>query len=116
MRCGGSGGATARSATLRLFLAWARAFHDPAAEFVLSLHLHTGNDEAAARRWWSHALQLDAPDFTKTFVKASGTGHRKNRLVHGVCRIRMRRATDAWHRTLVWIGVVAAALAGRPDD
>lgn len=106
----------ADAAALRLFIAWARAFHDPAAEFVLSLHLHAGNDEDAARGWWSEALQLGAPAFTKTFVKAAGTGHRKNRLRHGICRVRMRRATDAWYRTMEWITVVASALAGKRYD
>ncbi|HSK97457.1 MAG TPA: hypothetical protein VK891_12635, partial [Euzebyales bacterium] len=51
---------------LRLFLRWTRHFHDDRAQFVLSLHLHHGNDENVARRWWSDKLGLDAPDFTKT--------------------------------------------------
>ena len=85
----------ADAAALRLFVSWARAFHDPDAEFVLSLHLHAHDDDVTARRWWAAALELDAPQFTKTYVKVAGAGHRKNRLLHGVCRVRMRRATDA---------------------
>lgn len=87
---------------LRLFTRWVRRFHEPDAAFVLALHLHEGNDDDAARRWWAAALGLHDPEFTKTFVKPSGTGHRKNRLHHGVCRVVMRRSADAWHATMGW--------------
>jgi hypothetical protein len=99
---------------LRLFIRWTRRFHDPFPEFVLSLHLHHGNDEQLARRWWVEKLRLNEPDFTKTFIKAPGTGHRKNRLRHGVCRVRLRRGTDAWLRTMTWIAVIGEQLAS--DD
>jgi len=42
-----------------------------------------------------------------------GPDHRKNKLPHGICRVRMRRGTDAWYRTLAWIDVVATASAGQ---
>jgi hypothetical protein len=105
--------ANADPAALRLFVAWVRVYHDADAEFVLSLHLHEGNDDVSARRWWAASLQLAEPDFTKTFIKPVGTGHRKNRLEHGICRVRMRRSADAWDRTATWIEVVATTLA--PD-
>jgi hypothetical protein len=98
---------------LRLFIRWVHRFHHRAPAFVLALHLHEGNDDAAARRWWADALDLDDPDFTRTYIKPVGTGHRKNRLEHGVCRVRMRRSADAWDRTATWIEVVATTLA--PD-
>lgn len=103
--------ANADAAALRLFIRWTRTFHDRHAEFVLMLHLHEGNDGVQARRWWVSALMLDAADFTKSFIKPSGMGHRKNNLPHGVCRVRMRRCANAWYRTGSWIEVVAAALA-----
>jgi hypothetical protein len=93
---------------LRLFIRWVRRFHHPGAAFVLALHLHAGNDEAAARRWWAAALGLPVADFTATCIKAAGTGHRTNRLPQGVCRVAMRSSADAWHRTMAWIGVVGA--------
>ena len=95
-------------AALRLFIRWTRRFHDDRAEFVLSLHLHHGNDEQRARHWWAENLQLDEPDFTKTFTKPPGTGHRKNHLANGVCKVRMRRSADAWYRTEAWVHVVSA--------
>lgn len=84
-----------------------RSYLNADAEFVLSLHLHAGNDDLAARRWWRDALHFDHVDFTRTFIKPAGTGHRKNTLPHGVCRVVLRRSADAWHATMAWIGVIA---------
>ena len=95
--------------TIRLFVRWVERFHDPDARFVFALHLHEGNDEAAAMRWWSDMVGHRPMEFTKTFVKPAGTGHRKNRLPHGVCRVCMRRSADAWHRTMAWIDELAGA-------
>jgi len=97
----------ADAAALRLFIRWVRRFHESEAAFVLALHLHEGNDDAAARRWWTEALDLADADFTRTFIKPAGTGHRKNHLRHGVCRVLLRRSADAWHATMAWIGVIA---------
>ncbi len=92
---------------LRAFVRWVRDHHDPGARFVLMLHLHEGNDEPAARRWWVRTLGLPNVEFHKTYVKPAGTGHRKNTLPNGVCRVMMRRGTDAWIRTMEWIDVLA---------
>jgi hypothetical protein len=78
---------------------------------VLALHLHEGNDEEKARQWWARELGLTDPDFTKTYIKPAGTGHRKNHLRHGVCRIVMRRSANAWHATMAWIELIKAVLA-----
>jgi hypothetical protein len=94
--------------TLELFISWTRAFHEKNACFVLSLHLHEGNDEAAAMYFWRQAVGLPGARFTKTFVKPAGTGHRKNKLAHGVCKVQMSRSTDAWWRTMAWIDCLAA--------
>jgi hypothetical protein len=92
---------------LRLFISWTRRFHLAEAEFVLELHLHEGNDENAARLFWASALGLVDPPFYATFVKPAGTRHRKNKLVHGVCRVSMSKSSDAFHRTMSWIDVIA---------
>jgi hypothetical protein len=59
-----------------------------------------------ARHFWSAELGIDIKDFTKTFIKPDGTGHRKNYLAHGVCRVLMRRSTNAFVATLAWIDFV----------
>lgn len=94
-------------AALRYFVNWVREYMDPGATFKLGLHLHEGNDEAAAKHYWSEALNLGSARFGKTYIKPAGTGHRKNHLPHGVCRVRTLRASDYWHRVMVWIEVVA---------
>ncbi len=102
-------------AALRAFVRWVRIYFDSEAEFVLSLHLHQGNDEPAARDYWAKATGLHGVRFTKTFIKPAGTGHRKNHLEYGVCRVRTLRAGDHWNRIMVWIDVVASHL-GPIDD
>ena len=79
---------------LRNFIEWCRAFHTPEAQFVLQIHLHEGNDDGEARTYWGRVLGLAVPDFHKSFVKPKGTGHRKNHLNFGVCRVRMRRSAN----------------------
>ncbi len=101
---------------LALFTAWTRAYHDQRASFVLALHLHHGNDDAAAQAWWRQQLQAPDATFHKTFIKPPGTGHRKNHLVHGVCRVMMRRSGNAWHRTMAWIDVLALEYANPTID
>jgi hypothetical protein len=67
-------------AALRAFVTWVRRYLWPDAQFVLSMHLHEGNDEPAARAYWRKAIRLGNATFTKTFIKPKGTGHRKNHL------------------------------------
>ena len=99
---------------LRLFIAWVRRFIEPNAEFGLALHLHEGNVDEDARAWWTEALDLPGAMFTKTFIKPAGTGHRKNRWLHGVCRVKMRRSADAYHMTMTWIECLAEAWQQSP--
>jgi hypothetical protein len=96
---------------LRLFMAWVRWFHDSAATFAAALNLHFDNDEELAKSFWSTELGIDLDSFTKTFIKPDGTGHRKNHLAHGVCRVSMRRSTNAYLATLAWIDFVKESLS-----
>lgn len=95
---------------LRLFITWVRAYLDPEAEFSMQLHLHEGNDEPTAKRFWQAETGLFDANFYKTFIKPSGSGHRKNHLEHGVCTVKVRRCSDAWHRTMAWIDALADRL------
>lgn len=91
---------------LRLFISWVRTYLDSSAEFRLSLHLHEGNDDEVAQDYWRRALQLPGAQFTKTFVKPRGTGHRKNKIAHGICRVRFCRSADHWQTTMTWIDCI----------
>ena len=105
--------ANADPRALRLFMKFARGNHDPQADFHAALNLHAINDEVRARSWWSSALDLPIENFRKTFIKPDGTGHRKNHLPFGVCRVYLCRSTNALHRTMGWIDGLASCLESR---
>ena len=92
---------------LRLFIAWLRRYVDRDAEFSMQLHLHEGNDESAAKRYWRRETGLDDANFYRTFIKPRGTGHRKNHLEHGVCTVKMRRCANGWNIVMAWIDALA---------
>jgi hypothetical protein len=103
-------------AALRYFNRWVREYMDTSAEFKLGLHLHEGNDEPEAQKYWSEALNLPAAVYGKTYIKPAGPGHRKNHLPHGVCRVRTLRASNYWQRVMVWIDVVASEFGPVEDS
>lgn len=88
---------------LRMFMEWSSRFLPPDTGWRAKLNVHANNDELRARQWWSEQLGIPMPDFTKSFVKPDGTGHRKNHLPHGVCVAIKRRSTDAYHTTISWV-------------
>jgi hypothetical protein len=90
-------------AVLRMFKKWAIQFLPPHAGWRASLNLHADNDEPGARVWWASQIGLPLDDFTKTYIKPDGTGHRKNHLAYGVCTLIKRKSTDAYYCTMAWI-------------
>ena len=92
---------------LRLFMRWCEGYLHPSPAWVAALNLHEENDEAAALAYWRRELGLEPNEFTKTYIKSNGTGHRKNHLPCGVCRVTLRRSTDAFVRTMKWIETLA---------
>jgi len=92
---------------LRFFIKWVRAYCLQEAEFVMHINLHADNDPHRAMQYWAGALSIDRPRFTKPFIKPDGTGHRKNHLANGVCRVTVMRSTDLWLRTMGWIDELA---------
>ena len=99
--------ANADPRALRLFILFVRRFIDPSAKFTIHLHLHEGNDEDAAKHYWRTATGLHQANFIKTYIKPRGTGHRKNHLKHGICTIRMKKASDSWNIVMEWIDATA---------
>ena len=98
--------ANADPRALRLFIRWIQAHVTPQAQFSIQLHLHEGNDDRAAQEHWRQETGLLEANFHKTFVKAKGTGHRKNRLKHGICTVKVRKAADPWNIIMEWIDAV----------
>ncbi len=95
--------ANADPAALRLFKRWSEQYLAPNHGWRAKLNLHADNDELAARQWWSTQLEVPLIDFTKTYAKPDGTGHRKNHLPHCVCTLVKRRSADAFITTMAWI-------------
>jgi hypothetical protein len=95
---------------LRLFVRWCRTFISADARFSMQLHLHEGNDEAAAKKHWRAETGLDKANFHKTFIKPAGTGHRKNHLENGICTVKLRRASDPWNIVMEWIDAYSVQL------
>jgi hypothetical protein len=96
---------------LRVFVQFVRDHLDEDASFALALNRHSTAGEEEARRYWSTALGLHDARFTKSYIKKPGTGHRRNKLPHGVCRVRVDRGSDHWHRMMQWIEDVGFLLA-----
>ena len=86
-----------------MFKNWSIEFLPPHAGWRARLNLHADNDEPLARTWWASQLSIPLGDFTKTYIKPDGTGHRKNHLPYGVCTLVKRKSTDAYHTTMAWI-------------
>jgi hypothetical protein len=61
---------------LLTFVRFVRTHLDSNASFALAIHLHDGDNEHEAKTHWRDSLALPTSRFTKTYVKASGTGHR----------------------------------------
>ncbi len=95
---------------LRLFVDWCHTFIRADARFAIQLHLHEGNDEVAAKEHWRAETGLASANFHKTFIKAAGTGHRKNHLKHGICTVKLRRASDPWNIVMEWIDTYSIQL------
>ncbi len=97
-------------ALVRLFIAWAKQYLDvDESRFSVRLHLHSGQDEAERRAFWSQHLGLAAECILGVYVKPEGTGHRKNELYNGTAFVRVSKSTDLLHRVLGWIDFVATA-------
>ena len=69
---------------VRLFVDWARKYLGVIGDrFVVSLHLHSGQDELERKTYWSFVTGVPLTQFGATYVKPEGTGHRKNVSVRG---------------------------------
>ncbi len=104
--------ANADPRALRLFMAWTRRYLDVNSNCVAALNLHANNDERLALLFWQRELELSPSDFNKSYIKPDGTGHRKNHLPYGVCRVRRRRGANAFLKAMSWIDTLAETWAG----
>ncbi len=81
---------------LRLFVEWIRRFHDPTCDLRCLTQppfrqRRTTSQGVLVGRTRNRSRRIS----TKTFIKPEGTGHRKNHLPYGVCRVSMRKSANA---------------------
>jgi len=104
---------------IRVFIAWSTRFLERGPDRMsCQLHLHDGQEPELEIQVWSDATGIPTQRFVKPFFKPSGTGHRRQRLEHGVALIRVQRSTDAFHRISGWIDALPdlmTASTPRPD-
>ena len=91
---------------LATFIRFVRTHLDPDASFALALSIHEIANETRAKQFWRDELELSATRFTRTHVKRSGSGHRTKRLPYGICRVRVDKGSDHWHRLMTFIEAI----------
>ncbi|MHB8903742.1 MAG: hypothetical protein ACYC40_01395 [Patescibacteria group bacterium] len=69
------------------------------------LHIHNRDNDLEIKNYWSKLTGIPFQNFGKSFVKAPGTGHRKNILQHGIIRIQIhgKGTENLRHRIMTWV-------------
>lgn len=87
--------------------------------FKLYLNIHSGQDDAKIKEFWSHIIGLPVSQFGKSYIKEEGTGHRKNILYNGTIKVEICDK-NLLYKILGWIEGVfkdrAISSSGRASD
>ncbi len=90
-------------AIIRFMMKWFRKVCKvPENKFKVSIYYHAGQREDAIKTYWSKITGVPLSQFHKSIFKKEGTGHRKNVLYNGTCKIRICDE-DLRHKILAWI-------------
>jgi hypothetical protein len=88
---------------IKVAMAWFRLICGvEESKFRACIYYHTGQDELKIRQYWSGITGIPLEQFHKSIFKKEGTGHRKNILEFGTCKIRVCDR-NLLHRILTWI-------------
>jgi len=73
-------------------------------QLTAGLHIHYQDDEKKIKRYWSKLTGIPLQNFSKSFIKPKGTGHRTNILPNGIIRIYIngKGTGNLRHRILAW--------------
>lgn len=86
-----------------LMMAWFRTVCKVCNDkFRVSIFYHSGQNEKEMREYWSGVTGVPLEQFYKSIFKKEGTGHRKNVLYNGTCKVRVCDS-DLFHRVIGWI-------------
>jgi hypothetical protein len=87
-------------------LKWFKKFLDINADRIkMYLHIHLGDNDLKIKQYWSELTGIPLENFGKSFIKPTGTGHRKNVLPHGIIRIQIygKGVENLRHRVMTWV-------------
>lgn len=88
---------------IRVMMKWFRDICKvPDDKFRAHLHIHSGQDEAKMKDYWSDVTGIPLGRFGKSFVKKEGSGHRKRVLYNGTIKINIFNK-NLLHKILGWI-------------
>lgn len=97
---------------VRFMMRWFRDIcRVPEEGFRIHLNIHSGQDDAVIKEFWSGVTGVPIPQFAKSYVKREGTGHRKNILYHGTAQIRICNR-DLFHTIQGWIEGISEKISG----
>ena len=105
---------------IRFMMRWFREVCKvPEHKFKVYIHLHSGQNEAERKKFWSKITALPLSRFGKSYIKKEGTGHRKNILYNGTASINICDK-NLLHKILSWIEAVISfcphSSIGRASD
>jgi len=88
----------------------------PISNLQVHLHIHDKSQDERIKRYWSKLTGIPLKNFGKSYIKPSGTGHRKNKLTNGIARIRVtgKGGTDLRYKILSWAEKVYELKSNRP--
>jgi predicted transcriptional regulator len=88
---------------IKLAMLWLRKIHKvPREKFRAAIYFHAGQDERMIKKYWSDITGIPLCQFHKSIFKKEGTGHRKNILYNGTCKIRVCDS-NLLNKVLAWI-------------
>jgi hypothetical protein len=73
------------------------------------LNIHANQNDKKVKKYWSKITNIPLSQFSKSYLKPEGTGHRKNILHNGVIRVKFGNE-DLRHRIMTWITVISQQL------
>ena len=93
---------------IQCFLRWLKEIADvPSDKIKIQLHIHELHNQTEIEQYWSDITTIPSYQFTKTQIKKTSLGQRRNLLYYGTCNIRVHDI-KLFRRFLGWkMGVIA---------
>lgn len=101
---------------IKFMVQWLSEFFNiEKSSLTVHLHLHSGQRESIAKKYWSKLTGIPLSNFQKSFIKPEGSGYRKNILYHGTAKIRVR-GNGSTYLLFTILGCIAGVLENFSDE